>query len=509
MMQPSPFLEGKLANAKAGCGMQVVFVDIVSYSKRFTRIQYDVIHAFMNSIEEALLQIEKEFLVDMRSVGVQLRRDVVVLPSGDGAAIAFPFETIPDLHLSFACELLRIANKANKKLDCADFSRQGWCNCCDGFLLRCGISEGKLIPYVDLNGNFNIAGVAINMAARVMDLADPSQIFLTADAYALIVNLVRGAGTKFRKYGQAKIKHDLRIDVYQYIDASREGVDISPRADLDLADDPLESDAPVTPVKLTSELVHSSSSKSRDVELLHAEVPINFVKELRARMVRISNGEFLMGNEQIGRVLVEIAFPFLIDKYTITQEDFVNVMGRNPSKFVGARLPADSITWLDAIMFCNKLSELSNLEPAYDLIGKEATVNFDKSGYRLPTEAEWEYCCRGGGQEDRYGPIEKIAWYSGNSKGKTHEVGQMMANGFGLYDMLGNVWEWCNDWYQRHYPKERQVGYVGPESGRERVVRGGSWSDLPDCIRSSFRNMSSTLSSESRHGMRVVLPYRE
>ena len=91
MMQPSPFLEGKLANAKAGCSMQVVFVDIVSYSKRFTRIQHDVIHAFMNSIEEALLQIEKETLVDMRRVGVQLRRDVVVLPSGDGAAIGFPF----------------------------------------------------------------------------------------------------------------------------------------------------------------------------------------------------------------------------------------------------------------------------------------------------------------------------------------------------------------------------------------------------------------------------------
>ena len=100
------------------------------------------------------------------------------------------------------------------------------------------------------------------MAARVMDLADPSQIFLTADAYALIVNLIRGAGTKFRKYGQAKIKHDLRIDVYQYIDASREGVDISPRADLDLADDPLKSGADqVTPVEPTPEGAEDSGSK--------------------------------------------------------------------------------------------------------------------------------------------------------------------------------------------------------------------------------------------------------
>ena len=216
-----------------------------------------------------------------------------------------------------------------------------------------------------------------------------------------------------------------------------------------------------------------------------------------------------MGNESTGRVSVEISRSFLIDRYLITQEDYVEVMGRNPSQFVGARLPVDSISWLDAITFCNRLSELSGLEAAYHVIGKEAMVDFGTNGYRLPTEAEWEYCCRGGDQEDRYGPIDDVAWYNGNSDGKTHEVGKKAANAFGLYDMLGNVWEWCNDWYQRHYPKERQVDYVGPESGFERVLRGGSWSDVPDCIRSSFRNMSSALSSESRHGMRVVLPCRE
>ena len=509
-MPTSTYLQNKMAMPNSYCNMQVVFVDIVSYSRRKAYAQVNVIRAFMESIEAALTQTAKHYVDYTQQVEVHISRDVVKLPSGDGAAIGFPFDDVPDMHLTFACELLRIVDKANKELNCPVFrEREGWCDCHNGFLLRCGISEGKLILYKDLNGSFNLAGGAMNMASRVMDRAGGGQIFLTRQAHSLVAQLVPRMEDKFRKYSQILIKHGKRIDIYQYIDESREGLDVSPRDDLVREDDDLSPAKQTTWVEPTPEAKAGSGSNPLDGKLQDADAPRDLVKELRDRMVRISKGEFLMGNEQIGRVLVEIAFPFLIDKYTITQEDFVNVMGRNPSKFIGARLPADSITWLDAIMFCNKLSELSNLEPAYDLIGKEATVNFDKSGYRLPTEAEWEYCCRGGGQEDRYGPIEKIAWYSGNSKGKTHEVGQMMANGFGLSDMLGNVWEWCNDWYQRHYPKERQVGYVGPESGRERVLRGGSWSDLPDCIRSSFRNMSSTLSSESRHGMRVVLPCRE
>jgi formylglycine-generating enzyme required for sulfatase activity len=253
----------------------------------------------------------------------------------------------------------------------------------------------------------------------------------------------------------------------------------------------------------------ANSPQANDEQQLAATKPETFVKGLRDRMVHVAPGEVLIGNEQTSRVTMVISQPFLIDKYPVTQEDYLNVMGRNPSKFMGPHLPVDSVSWLDAITFCNRLSELSGLESVYNIRGKESTINFAANGYRLPTEAEWEYCCRGGIQADRYGQIDSIAWYNGNSEDRTHEVGIKEANGFGLYDMLGNVWEWCNDWYQRRYPEEKLVDYTGPESGFERVLRGGSWSDLQDCVRSSFRHRKIPLALESTHGMRVVLPSRE
>lgn len=509
MMQNSRYLQEKMTKDNCYSNMQVVFVDIVSYSRRKSYAQVEVIRAFMKSIEEALFSTAQEFVSDTQKIDAQLRRDVVVLPSGDGAAIAFPFEGVPKMHLFFAGELLRIVDKTNRDMDCGIFREQGWCNCHGAFLLRCGISEGKLIIYKDLNGNFNIAGDVVNMAARVMGLADASQVFLTQEAHRLAIDMISGMETRFRRYRQAQIKHGLRIDVYQYIDDGLDGLDVSPRAGLGLADDAVEADDEVTPVAPPPDGKEDIGASALDVKHLDSRAPQNLLKELRDRMVRVPAGELVMGNEHTAQILVEIPHPILIDKYLTTQGLYVVVMGRNPSRFVGEHLPVESISWLDAITFCNRLSELSGLEPAYQVTGKEVTVDFGINGYRLPTEAEWEYCCRGGGQEDRYGRIDDVAWYNGNSGGETQEVGKKAANAFGLYDMLGNVWEWCNDWYQRRYPEGRQVDYVGPKSGFERVLRGGSWSDLPDCIRASFRHRKNALSRESTHGLRVVLPCTE
>lgn len=131
----------------------------------------DVIYAFMSSIQRALNNTGKKYYEDTNKVDFSMTRDVVKLPSGDGAAIGFPFDGVSDMHISFACELLRLVDEANKELDCNAFREHDWCDCHSGFRLRCGISEGRLILYNDLNDNFNIAGNTVNMTARVMDLA--------------------------------------------------------------------------------------------------------------------------------------------------------------------------------------------------------------------------------------------------------------------------------------------------------------------------------------------------
>lgn len=512
MMLTSPYLEKKMENENCYCNMQVVFVDIVSYSKRLPHVQVKVIHAFMNSINEALLNTARQYVDQLSKIEAHIPQSTVILPSGDGAAIAFPFENILKMHLFFAEELLRIIAKTNMKQNCSTFQKQGWCDCHDGFLLRCGVSEGMLILYKDLNKNFNVAGNAVNMAARVMDLAGDSQVFLTQDAYEKVINFGSCTKTQFKKYEQVRIKHDLRIDVYQYVDDSIEGLDVSIRSDHELADDGVEPDDELEPVKSPPK----SGAKALDAKRRDAGsnsdalvVQKDLVKVIRERLVHVPATEFKMGNDHTGRFLVKISRPFQIDSHPISQAVYMEVMESNHSRFVGDDLPVENISWLDAITFCNRLSELSGLDPSYEITGDDATLDFGRNGYRLPTEAEWEYCCRGGGQKELYGPIDKVAWYNGNAKGQTHAVGTKDANGFDLYDMLGNVWEWCNDRYQQHYPKERQVDYVGPESGVNHVLRGGSWADTPLSIKSSFRRWQNALSRESTHGLRVALRWSE
>ncbi len=196
---------------------------------------------------------------------------------------------------------------------------------------------------------------------------------------------------------------------------------------------------------------------------------------------------------------------FLMSRYLVTQKEWVSLMGYNPSKFIGESYPVHGITWFEAIKFCNKKSTLEELDNCYSENNK---CDFSKNGYRLPTECEWEYSARGGRYfkhcNENLVDLETVSWYSGNSYGKVHEIGQKLPNMLGLYDMLGNVWEWCWDWY-KEYPYRLKINYKGPENGQYRICRGGCWAVDNEVCTPTYRNdVDPDCSSEYGIGLRLV-----
>jgi formylglycine-generating enzyme required for sulfatase activity len=191
------------------------------------------------------------------------------------------------------------------------------------------------------------------------------------------------------------------------------------------------------------------------------------IRAIDANMVLIPGGTFTMGstagqgnaNERPQRQISLGGFS--IGKYEVTQAEYEAVMGNNPSNFKDGGLPVETVSWLDAVEFCNRLSRAANLTPVYMISGANVTWNSSANGYRLPTEAEWEYAC--GEWID--------GWLGDNSGRMIHPVGQLAPNRYGLYDMVGNVQEWCWDWYGS-YSRDAQSNPRGPESGTTRVRRG-------------------------------------
>ena len=227
-----------------------------------------------------------------------------------------------------------------------------------------------------------------------------------------------------------------------------------------------------------------------------------FCVRMAKEMALIPKGEFMMGaleddedawDNEKPRHKVILTRDFLLFKYQVTQALWESVMGSNPSHFKGANRPVECVSWFDCVLFCNKLSELEGLERAYTINGENVTCNWNAKGYRLPTEAEWEYSALAN-QSFRYSGsdnVDEVAWHRDNSDTgngrETHPVGQKKPNGFGIYDMSGNVWEWVWDWHG-DYSSQETIDLVGTKSGQFRVLRGGSWYYRARYARVSVRN---------------------
>jgi formylglycine-generating enzyme required for sulfatase activity len=228
-------------------------------------------------------------------------------------------------------------------------------------------------------------------------------------------------------------------------------------------------------------------------------------------MVWIAPGTFTMGSpsnekDRSGerpQTKVTISRGFLMSKYEVTQAQYKSVVGTNPSFFKGDNNPVEWVSWHKAVAYCAKLTE-----------SEKATGRLPAGyEYRLPTEAEWEYACRAGtttrfsyGDDPDYSQLGEYAWYENNSSNTTHPVGEKKPNGWGLYDMHGNVFEWCQDWFG-NYPGGSVTDPQGAATGSDRVLRGGYWDSDAGICRSAYRDADypGTLNDSHYLGFRPVL----
>lgn len=235
--------------------------------------------------------------------------------------------------------------------------------------------------------------------------------------------------------------------------------------------------------------------------LLHAHEPAASekieitVNGVSFNMVKVSGGTFFMGDAKgdsdekpVHRVTVS---DYYIGETEVTQDLWTAVMGSNPSHWRGGKLPVENVSWEDVQSFIQQLNDQTN------------------KNFRLPTEAEWEFAAKGGNASKGYqysgsNNIDNVAWYYSNSKNKTHEVATKQPNELGIYDMSGNVWEWCQDYYGL-YTQDEQLNPTGPASGTRCVKHGGGWNNLAISCRPANRENFSTAFTCNYLGFRLVL----
>ena len=226
------------------------------------------------------------------------------------------------------------------------------------------------------------------------------------------------------------------------------------------------------------------------------------------KMILINGGSYIMGSKSgredekpLHKVTVN---SFYIDIYEVTQNAYKVGTGSNPSKFRDKSGAVERVRWTDAVLYCNARSKADGLEECYN--NKTWVCDFNKNGYRLPTEAEWEYACRSDSKNEHFFKggltvLGRYAWFRKNSREKVHPVGKKRPNAFGLYDMYGNVLEWCNDNYSKdYYAVSPNDNPRGPDAGDKKVLRGGSWASRGKYCRSATRTSDAPTTADICQG---------
>lgn len=216
----STHLENIIKKQDGISNLQVVFIDIEKYSKRRTKIQSAVIYKFIQCVKETLTEISQHYIEYTQNNDINLKEDTITLSTGDGALVVFTFDGLSEIHLEYSKILLRKISEINEGYNCSKLIEDGYCNDHPHFNVRIGISEGNGLIFHDFNNHYNVVGDTVNMASRVMNLADRNQIVCTAQARDQIIDIAyrQGLDSNFIRYPQVRVKHDVVIDAYQYID---------------------------------------------------------------------------------------------------------------------------------------------------------------------------------------------------------------------------------------------------------------------------------------------------
>ncbi len=418
----------------------IVFADIVGFSTKRTSLQREVIDSFNKELRTFLSQFFDPLTGES---------EVIALPTGDGACLSFLLDNDRRRwNEKTIFELCILLHKWAYEMSTPENSVQ----------LRLGVHMGIVDIVLDLNNKKNVVGDTINFAARVMSAAKARQTYISDTVFNEYVGVatqslgIRAGGKDYRvRFGKpVKIfaKHDRELTLHDMLLEPHERF-------MDAAG---EEDA------------LGAGGKTIQIERL----------EFEPEMVFVNGGVFKMGskdgqNSEKPIHTVEVG-DFLIGKYPVTQKQWKAVMGNNPSKNKdNDNHPVERVSLAEVQEYIKKLNEKT---------GKR---------YRLPTEAEWEYAAKGGDASQGFiyaggNDLKEVAWDSENSKGSTQAVGLKKPNELGLYDMTGNVWEWCNDFYdEKYYSVSPEKDPKGPANGDNRVIRGGSWINFPARYRTTDR----------------------